>query len=175
MPQHILFQIYITWVYKFKGVQMDHTKLLIDGSWINRGTTDEPNWELMVFPVVTKIDEQGHVAGSFLLIEEQTLGRVSPWASTLNKLFKENEPSKNVTLHSLGEYFDDEGWCWRLFLTTKIPFIKDNAFGAQVHDGYMFLDHIKPKDTEDDLDMWIYESLRGLTGPRTITFTQETN
>lgn len=154
---------------------MDHTKLLIDGSWINQGTTDEPKWELMVYPVVTKIDEQGDVSGSFVLMDEQTFAGASYCGGILNKLLKESVPSKNLTLHSLGEHYDDEGWCWRLFLTTKIPFIKDTAFGAQVRDGYMFLEQIKPKDTEDDLDMWIYESLRGLTGPRTITFTQETN
>ncbi len=154
---------------------MDHTKLLVEGSWINRGTSDEPNWELMVFPVVTKIDEKGSVEGSFLLIEEQTLGRVSPYNSVLHNVLERHNPSKDIALHSMGEYHDDEGWCWRLFLTTKIPYIKDNAYTAQVRDGFMFLDHIKPKDTEDDLDMWIYESLCSLTGPRTITFTQENN
>lgn len=153
---------------------MDHTKLLVEGSWINRGTADEPSWCLMIFPVITKIDERGHVIGSFLFCEEHTIDRVSPWASNLNKLFAGTEPSKNVTLHSMAEHNDCDGWCWRLFLTTKIPYIRDSAFSAQVKDGYVFLDALKPKDTEDDLDMWIYNTLNSLTGPRTIAFTKDT-
>lgn len=152
---------------------MEHTKLLVEGSWVNRGTTDEPKWELMVYPIVTKFAPGDGIIGSFVLLDtEKCISH--PWYDSVNKLFHHmSEPSRDVTLHNFGEYSDSEGMEWQLFLTTKIPYIRDNAFGAQITNGYVFLDDIKPKDTDEDLDMWIFNSLSSLTGPHTVKFTKD--
>lgn len=151
---------------------MEYTKLLVDGCWVNRGTSDEPKWELMVYPVVTKFEDIEGVVGSFVLLDtDKCISSIR--YDSINKIFDRAEPSRDMTLHNFGEYTCNEGMEWQLFLTAKIPYIKDNAFSAQVTKGYVFLDDIKPKDTEDDLDMWIYNSLKSLTGPRTIHFNKE--
>lgn len=150
---------------------MDYSKLLVDGRWVNRGSPDEPKWELMAYPIVNFFDTESGYTGSFVMVDEANLpNRCSQ--SSIDKLLS-SESRRDVTFHNFGEYTDNEGESWQLLLTTTIPYIKDNALSAQVKEGYVFLDDIKPKDTNDDLDMWIYESLKSLTGPHTIHFTKE--
>lgn len=151
---------------------MEYTKLLVDGSWVNRGTPDVPKWELMIYPIVTRFENGNGIVGSFVLLDTEKCIS-STWSDSINKVFNHTEPSRDVSLHNFGEYTCNEGLEWGLFLTAKIPYIKDNAFSKQVTEGYVFLDNIRPKDTCDDLDMWIYNSLKSLTGPRTISFTKE--
>lgn len=149
---------------------MECTKLIVEGSWVNRGTTDEPRWQLMVYPVVTKFDQVDGIVGSFVLMDtDKFTGHINN--DSIQRIFgKRAEPSRDITLHNFGDYTDSEGSEWVLLLTTKVPFIKDNSFAAKTVNGYMFLDEIKPSDEEDDLDVWIHKMLCSLTGPRTIHF-----
>lgn len=151
---------------------MEYTKLLVDGSWVNRGTYDEPNWNLMIYPIVTKIEPGNGIVGSFVLLEsDKCISR--PWYDSINRLFSRTEPSRDISLHNFGDFTDKEGREWQLFLTTVIPHVKSGVYATQAIKGYVFLDDIKPKDTGDDLDMWIYDSLKKLTGPKTISFKKE--
>lgn len=148
---------------------MSHIKLLIESGWVNQGSVSDPNWKLMVNQIVTKFDCSGDIMGSFLLTENTDHIRLQ----NVTKLFNIIKPTRDITLHNFGEYHCSEGHEWQLFMTTDIPHIKDNVIRAKITKGYVFLDDIKPKDTDDDLDMWIYSSLCKLTGPRTIHFNKE--
>lgn len=156
---------------------MEYTKLLIEGSWVNRGTSDEPKWELMVHPIVTKLDNEG-IIGSFVLFNTKTCDELNVSNDAFNRLLSGDyvkpsvEPARDITLHNLGEYTCEEGYEWVLYMTTKIPYVTDNAFAAQIKNGQTFLDFIKPGEEDDDLDRWIYERLTSLTAPHTIRFKE---
>ncbi|ABY63193.1 hypothetical protein ST201phi2-1p368 [Pseudomonas phage 201phi2-1] len=144
---------------------MEHTRLVVEGRWVNRGCVGLPKWQLMVHPVVIKSQINKGYAGCIVLGDMDL--------PDLPIVDSQSPKTIDLTLHNFGQYSCNEGFEWQLLLTTPVPFIKDTAFEAQRKNGYVFLEDIKPKDTEDDLDMWIFESLSSLTGPRTISFTKE--
>lgn len=152
---------------------MSQIKLLVEGSWVNRGTVDEPKWSLMVYPIVTKFVQKDGIIGAFNLLPESD--RYEMETNLRNRssipcsLLDNKEPARDVTLHNLGEYECDEGYEWSLLLVTKIPYIKDNAYAEQVKHGYIHLDLLKAEEY-DPLDYWIYSRLSSLTAPHTITF-----
>lgn len=139
---------------------MESIKIVVDGRWANQGTLDNPVWKLMVFPIASKSSPEGGHRGIFVLMEGGY--RDTP----PNVIIDE----RNLTLHNFGSYDCGDGIHWHLLLTTPIAMLADTSIDLQVKHGYVFLEDTKPKDTGDDLDMWIFRSLGSLTGPRAIQF-----
>lgn len=150
---------------------MEHTKILVDGHWVNRGSLDEPKWDLMIYPVVTTYDVKGN-QGTLVLIDDSYVSNVK-WKPPMSNILDIAEVCQDITLHNFGDFTCQDGLEWTLFMTTKIPHLKNSALQAQVKGGYIPLSEIEPKDTDDDLDMWIFRMLSSLTGPRTIHFNKE--